>query len=251
MSDTLFTKHVKLIELDAILDTRLTIYKQLEMDVDAIFKEGYRNRVYDRFPEVDYDKYMELYKNRNNDMLLAATVTELLYIINKEGRGNFDTRKAMGLAEINEVWINLYPYDLNEGQAFQIGKAVSVLLKGSGYSVKTVRYPYEELTLQFLEENYIKQYYVYQYEQWLEPQVPTLLKDKNHYAVSVIAPWLITADLTEETTESLDEMIASGTSPAEILRSHFAPWFSLELTKSRLFSSIMSTDVYPDYINQD
>jgi len=110
----LFKKSVILIELDAILDTRLTIYKKMGIDIDSIMKQGYNNRVYDRFPGVDYDKYMEMYKNRGNELLEAATITDLPYLIVKEAEDDYAFRDAANLINVNEVWINIYPYDLDE-----------------------------------------------------------------------------------------------------------------------------------------
>ena len=249
MKKDLFVKHVKLVELDAVLDTRLSIYKMMNLDVDAIFNAGYRNRVYDRIPDMDYDKYMELYKNRDNRMLKMALSTELPHVIATEGLEHKDFRTAMDATEINEVWINVFPYDLSDIQQFEIGKAISRILRGTGYNVKVVNYDRKLLTLPWLKERDINALYLYQYEEWLVEHIERIINNDEHYNLKVIAPWLITCEMTEEISEYIDKMTTCNTHPAKLLRGHFAQWFDLNLTKSRTFSTILAPDIYPDYID--
>jgi len=246
----LFKKSVILIELDAILDTRLTIYKKMGIDIDSIMQQGYNNRVYDRFPGVDYDKYMEMYKNRDNELLEAATITDLPYLIIKEAEYDYAFRDAADLINVDEIWINVYPYDLDENQKFEIGRALSEVFKGSGYGIKVMEKPRKEMTLHWMRDNKICKFYVYQYEEWVMDISDYLINLKEVFDIKVIAPWLITSELTEEVSDYLDKMIASNAHPTKLLRGHFAQWFSLELTKARLFSSILSDDIYPSYVEE-
>lgn len=241
-------KEITIMELDTVLDTRLAIYQMLKKDLDELFKEGFRNRVYDRFIGVDFDRYMEIYRDRDKRLLLSATVTELPYIFGKEQSDTYDNKVAVGVDDM-ELWINVNPYKLTALEKANIGQAIASIIKGSGFTTKVVDIPYDDLTPTFIVENHIRTLYFYQYELWLEKQMKRLMEfEKRPLKLVVRAPWLISKEMDEETANQIQEWVSGNTHPCDVMKATYINYFTLMLEKSRLYTSIIADDIYPSYV---
>jgi len=241
-------RQVRLIELDAILDTRIPILKEMGLDVQRILDSGYRNRMLD-LPGIDYDKYMVLYKNRSVKYLKGAKVTELLFYIQDEGKDERIMTESGMDVRIREVWVNINPYKLDIKERHVIGESVNALLEGGGFRLKVVDIPIEELTPEFFEKNDITDYYIYQHELWVNQHVKGMVENKRYMNTTIHTPYLISAELDEEKALMLDRILSTGHSPHEAMAFYYSTLFPIDFMKSRVFTSVLAPDVYPDYID--
>ena len=242
-------RNVKLLELDTILDTRIPILQEMGVDLNALFESGYRNRMLD-LPGLDYDLYMELYKNRSTRYLKDAKVTELLYFIQQEGVTERTLSESGIQMLLREVWVNVNPYDLPPNRMHDLGESINALLEGGGYKLKLVNIPIEELTPKYFKDNDITDYYIYQHELWVNVHVKRMIEDKITMNTTIHTPYLISTELDEEKALLLDRMMSTGHSPHEAMAFYYSTLFPIDFMKSRVFTNVTIPDVYPDYIDQ-
>lgn len=243
-------QNISIIELDALLDTRVGIFLQMGLDLNKLFLGGYRNRVIERFHIEDYETYQKLYKERTNAVLTTAVSTELIHKILEEAADRQSLLTVEGGHKLC-IYINMYPYDLTKEQQGNIVAAIGTILQGTGYSIHVMDKSYTELTPEWLKENEIDNLYLYQYELWLNEQAQSLSVLTNPMDTVIHSPWLISTEMDEELSNKMDEWAKNKVHPADIITLSYSKWFKLALDKSRYYSSIMADDKYPDYISQD
>lgn len=146
-----FTTVKLLLELDALLDTRLSILGSLDPKRTALTMQdtSYTSRVIDRFPGFDNDAYLSAYQSRTKTLLGGAMRTDVIKIVH-----DFITRvmnrNIVSPEPIDtEIVLNIYPYDLTEKERalITLGLIKSMPLCPR---VTTVSMPTEKLTPQYL-----------------------------------------------------------------------------------------------------
>ena len=80
------------VDIDSIMDTRLTVLHSIDEDIASkqIKSGAYFTRLKDEFDYITYDMFKYIYKNRNKQHLRLATPTPMLdlikeYVLVKEG----------------------------------------------------------------------------------------------------------------------------------------------------------------------
>jgi len=142
-----------LVELDAILDTRLAMAYLLDKtSVEKITTDGsYYTRIKDNYGYISKDIFTAFYKRRTKDLLTLGLPTPIFDIL-KEHYGEIITD------EINDeyeedilIYVNIYPYNLNEDEKNNIIKSVQLVVPKS--KVKTISLSKKELTPDWIDHN--------------------------------------------------------------------------------------------------
>lgn len=200
------TTHVVLVELDALLDTRIaTVARLYPQQAAKLLNQHYRNRPSDQFkiliPELDEDAYASAYAGRDTDTLAAARPTDMVIILS-DIVDDLVTQIATGSPLVNSlsVEVNTYPYKLTSEEMDELSKAVSELT-GIVVPVTAVYIPYESLDYDVIRANKYSVMVLYNYQDWFS-------KSHRKYTtrpvgcpdVTIVAPALVVngADLREE-----------------------------------------------------
>lgn len=157
--------------LDSIMDTRLSTLYALDQNlaVEQLTSGSYVNRKKDNFKNISSDIFNTMYKNRTKFMLAITTVTESINLL-----GQFILESISELKNVesgvlsSDVYINIYPYKLNNIEQEQLFNLFSKLLPEFVY-VKFVDMSLDELTPDWVSKN-VNNILLYDGLQWLEIQ---------------------------------------------------------------------------------
>ncbi len=132
-----------LIELDALLDTRIGTVSRLNSD-DAIklIQNGaaYRTRLSDDLntlvPSINLDEYKGTYKARDADTLAVSSITPFVIIL-REIASQFETALIhTPLMERATIDVNVYPYKLTTEETMAIQQCISHYVNSVTMEVK-------------------------------------------------------------------------------------------------------------------
>lgn len=140
-----------LLELDALLDTRLSILGSLDPKRTAQIMQdtSYTTRVIDRFPGFDNEAYQKAYDTRTSKSLGGAMRTDVIKILHDFITRVMNRNIVSPTPVDTEIVLNVHPYQLSEKeQAFiTLGLIRSMPLCPR---VTIVNMPVEQLTPQYL-----------------------------------------------------------------------------------------------------
>ncbi len=165
---------IVLVELDALLDTRLPTLGSIhpQFAVKASEDKRYYGRIIDDFTEicgVDKHQFRQTYEARSMDILRASLITEIPFILNelvtKLEREAIDTPFLSRV----KVEINCYPYELDADEKEGIALAVSARC-GQEAEVSCVWLTPEQMTPAFLKMRYSGMF-IYNFRTWMEKQM--------------------------------------------------------------------------------
>lgn len=236
------------IDLDALLDTRLALISLLDAEWAAKVTSNqqdfnvYANRIDDEFEFLNLGKggFKETWRTRVTDLLPISMATALTYdlkniIVELIGNASMNPAMVSGI----EITVNLWPYtDLSDVEIKGIVDAIDVHV-GQLVDIKTICKSPQELTPRFFKDNDYVAYFTYDLEAWLNCQYNVVgvdLEAAKMPRFSVVAPFIVVnkEDLREAVTteapngETVD--IRTG------IQFTFADFFKLEVTDIGLFS---------------
>ena len=174
MSDKELPRRIFLAELDVLLDTRAAIlFRELgEEKTIEILQNGYFNRVVDDYPGLPFDKFRDLYRNRDKSILENALATK---IINVAKQYVFSVKRNIIASPFHYdpvVMINTHPYDLTDEETAVIHKMVSARI-GNAAEVEFINMPYEKIGNKFLKKNDVAYLAIYDYVEYLNKHTDT------------------------------------------------------------------------------
>ena len=240
-------KHNILIDLDVLLDTRITTLVQLNPEEAVkILDAGYCSRPTDDMTyfktSITNDEYTTAYANRNIDTLknsrmtnyifeLAITVKQLTEDLAKDNTRVTDPC----------VVINYYPYkDLDTETLEQIVYAIEQYVT-TAIDIKTVCLEPDKLDLRALKALDILTYITYDFQLWFE-SVFTVSKGKNsiisYPKFTLIAPKIMPKIDSFDRLDGDARKILQNKSPFEFMKLYWAPMFGLEYCPVELMSLI-------------
>jgi hypothetical protein len=158
-----------MIELDALLDTRLAVIATMGYDkVETVLQSDYFKRKSDKFKDVDIEEFRTRYKNRDKTILKDAVVTplakmlkEFTEITNKNGSGT-------PFKFVPKIILNTFPYHLDQEESESILAAIRTITDGN-CDLESVYMSYAELTPLYARKQ-LSVMILYAYDQWLEIQ---------------------------------------------------------------------------------
>lgn len=230
-----------LVELDALLDTRLGTLHSMnpEFAVEALRSSAYFTRVIDDFTEicgVGKDEFREAYSRRGMEQLVASTITEIPFIL---------AELTMKLeAEIIDtpfvsdviVEINCYPYELDEEEQSIIANAVSCRLNKD----TLVRCVYK--APETLSPSYVKGRYggmiLYNFRDWMDKHVEAF-KNVKMPRITILAPALYYDEIPSK-HEFTKDGIRPEVNAFQLSEVGLVEFFSLSLLPAQIFSILQA-----------
>jgi hypothetical protein len=238
-----------MVELDALLDTRISILADMGVDLDELERRGYKHRVYDRHDDLyDYEKYQRRYIERDNKTLIRATSTELLLYLQEMIKSRHQYLEEHHEDEYYHIVVNTYPYTLTEHQVKCIQSAVAHYLAALGCKIDIDRLPIEKLDKSYVQDHNISYLFMYHYELWLNHHlIDKDTKDTTYEGLTIVSPYLVSSKMTKELAKLLDDYQNDGIHPSMITKAAFQKWVTIETIDAHWFTNAMMKDIYPPY----
>lgn len=243
-------KHVVLIDLDVILDTRVsTLFNINNDEAIRLLEEGFCSRKTDDLSltssVITNEEFKMAYDNRDVDTLKSARLTsyifELATVISDLTKSlmSDDTR-----IEEPCIVINYYPYkDLDADTLADIIYAIGCYTTDA-IEIKAAFYEPKMLDLPFLKENEILTYITYDFTKWFESSF-SIAKGKksiiSYPKLTVIAPMIMPKVDSFDNLDGESQKILQNKTPFEFMRLYWAPMFGLEFCPIELMSLIDTT----------
>lgn len=159
-----------MVELDALLDTRLATLDRLDPKAaHDILEARYWERTMDDFGKltqgaVTNEAFWDAYRQRDVETLKRSRCTELVVVLDRqmkelEARVGADP-EVMG----TKVVVNTYPYRLDDDERASLVNAV-MAYAGVTTEVTTVSLAYEDLTPSYIKQHW-DHLYLYEFDRW-------------------------------------------------------------------------------------
>jgi hypothetical protein len=183
---------VILVELDALLDTRLPTLSLIssKAGLECAQDPRYYDRVIDDFEPIcgiTKDAFRALYQKRDAEIMRSATITEMPFILNDlVSKLELETLDTPFVSRVI-VEVNIYPYTLDEEERDLIALAVMARC-GGGTEVRCVRFAANVLTPAVVRERY-SGLILYNFRDWMQCHLEAFISVKMP-RVSVLAPAL-------------------------------------------------------------
>ena len=159
--------HSVFVDLDSLMDTRLALlYYHFPDKIDTILSI-YPFRLSDDYPGVvDYATFLDLYKERNKEILLLSVITPIVYLLKDFVEKAIENLTQSIQPAPPKIFLNIYPYQLSEEEVSVI---VNALLSSIGKKVdlEVVNMSNKEITPEFLKAC-VNIYFKYDYYLWLD-----------------------------------------------------------------------------------
>lgn len=161
-----------LIELDAIMDTRLATIARLSPEAAKrmVSNKAYYTRSSDQFDLIDstinMNAYQELYKKRDYLTLMGSRPTAMVLLIAEHVR-DLERRLYRGEPDITAfaVDVNTYPYDLTDVEIAAVLEAVKKICNIT-VAVEHVYIPPDKLTTSYINTCHWAGIYMYNFMDW-------------------------------------------------------------------------------------
>lgn len=234
-------KQTLLIDLDALVDTRLGTLNKISSDITAeIMGNGYWDRMRDDFDvlsrnKIDIDEYKRLYAERDVETLASSIMTAALTLIGPMTQElQKRAARAVDVGEI-EVMINFSPYKLDreliEEYVNVIRNYLAITCKVSG-----VHFSLAELTPTKLDQ--IADIWItYAYDDWLTLHNQALLTDRIPM-MTILAPALMYNAEKLSKEELTDIRTGEEFNPFKLHQDIMAEFIGIEFHPSFVFSMV-------------
>lgn len=222
-----------LIDLDCILDTRLAVIKSFDESVgDELAKtRAYRERTRDNFEELTHGKitqaaYTAAYAARDVDILSLARMSDImLYLRKLSDQAAVQIGRGVEMQTF-EVTLNLYPYQLEEGTAEMIRRAVADSLNPIA-QVTTAYLPTKDLPPETIKTGF-DMYLTYDQEVWIQTHQRELIEHCRIPLFTLTCPMISRTEVEPGPTEAIrDPFSGYEMIMAEFVAIEFLPagWF--------------------------
>jgi hypothetical protein len=224
-----------LIELDALLDTRLgTLRQQMGVEyAQRILTLDYITREIDAFEGIETSVFQEMYAARNEETLKCSVVTAL--VTRLKDLTTFLSELAVNAPEYDGIRlaVNTYPYRLSKAVLRDIGKSVSVWTGGL-IPVELVNITPQDLTPIHVKSHFAM-LFMYDYGSWIETQTvafhETLIPE-----IHLVAPALYFSKKPD--AKELKDLVRQAAHPFQATMMFLTPMVGLELVDAKWFSIV-------------
>ena len=232
MPEEITKKQGIFIELDALLDTRLSTLYSIGPDavVDSLTKNYFSRRI-DTFEGVDKKVFSEIYKARDKVTLSNAVVTKAIGFVKELILLTTSQAIKTPFHTGAKLIINTYPYDLDESEVNAIVEGV-VYAIDAACDVQAVSMSLKDLTPRYCKDN-LGYMFLYDYIPWLEQQGYNF-KDLPCPEIMVIVPGIYFTE-EEPTKQEMTEAIQSFMHPLRAMEFVSAYYIDLKLYDIDLF----------------
>lgn len=228
------------IELDALLDTRLSTIIDVAGEDAAlnVLSNGYFTRSSDNFVGVDKQAFDLAYANRTKDVLINATVTKVLSLVNDFV---FAMNKQAVLGPMHagpKIILNTYPYLLTEEETNVIIRGL-VAATNKSVDITAVRLPPKNITPVFCKEQFAIMF-MYQYDKWFEEQAVNF-DNARCPELTCFVPALYF--VKEPTKEELVELVAKDMHPLSAMEMLSSVFINLKLYEVEYFCANVANNI--------
>ena len=177
-----------LVELDALLDTRIATIGRMGGDVlKTVLASNYHSRLIDYWEGIDNDQFKELYTNRNIVTLKESILTNIGILVADFCKKTIELNTTSPFHYKPKVSINIHPYKLTDSDINTVISSVVMLIDGMG-DVEAIDVPYSYLTPKYLLQN-TSVVVLYKYDDWLEANsVNDIIKKERCPEIGLIGP---------------------------------------------------------------
>jgi hypothetical protein len=219
------------IELDALLDTRISVLASMGDDVlKAALLSGYHDRDIDRFLTIDNELFSKLYADRDKTILKDSIVTPMSVLLKEFAEETLDMVSNSPHHYKPKVILNIYPYDLNEEDVNELISTI-VQLTYKLCDVEAVNMPYEMITPMYVKST-LSVMVLYEYYKWLEVHsLNSLLKKTTCPEVTLLGPRIYFKPKDHHVNTTID--------PFEAMELLAAPLIGLKLIPIENYSLVI------------
>jgi hypothetical protein len=207
MSESLATSTV-LIELDALLDTRLATIASLgDAALDAAYTPEYHNRLQDIFTGVDRDIYATKYAQRDSSILANAVVTPMGEMLTQFTYSTLHQVINTPFHYQPKILLNIHPYHLTEDEIYVIMESIRTLTCSKA-DIQIIDVAYADISPSYVKSN-ISIMVMYEYYKWLEiHSVNGAFRRVSCPEVTLLGPAIYFTDpvSTDATIEAMEAM---------------------------------------------
>lgn len=164
MDDTYSTL---LVDLDSILDTRFGLLASIDTTyAENAIKAGYHQRTVDDFPDVPFETFESLYRDRTKLALEKTRITPIALMVNDFVNKTIDMSLNSPYKMLPRVMINVHPYELSpEEETLIIQGLIGVVDQRA--DIQLVSYSVEKIHPLFVKR-YLSMMIMYRYDEWLK-----------------------------------------------------------------------------------
>lgn len=247
-------KHIILIELDVLLDTRLGLLSSIDESISTeVLEKGWGSRQSDEVSvftdRITDEEFKKRWENRTADILPYSRISNYILEL-KDMVEQLEEQILTDTGRIKDsaIIVNTYPYlDLEEDELFDLLETLKELL-GTVIPIRIGKYKPEEIDLPMLKDNHILTYVVYDWITWMnKAMAPCKGQDAMvcNPKLTIIAPKLINKleDLNSITRQDIETM--GNLDIFGVLQIYWAPVFGLAFCPSELMS-LINPSIFPD-----
>lgn len=230
-SKTLGQKQGIYVDIDSLLDTRFGTLVGMGQEVlIGVLDNGYFQRRAETFYGVEKEVFDEAYKKRDKSVLAQSVITKVLGFVNELVREMNTQAIQTPFHTGPKIYINTYPYELNDSEAAVILKAV-VKVTNQLSDVILIHKEPKALTPQYCDSNFAVMF-MYDYAPFLEAQGEAFVQ-KRCPSLSVFVPGIYF--VREPTAEELSSALETRMHPIKEMELISAPMIGLKLYEIELF----------------
>ncbi len=186
------TKHRLLIQIDAIMDTRLACLEKADISwAKAAYEGNYYKRITNNFsyisPIINNEKYKEIWNSRDVEILKKSKPTVLLKRLMDNQIETVHLHEDQPDFLELEVTLNVYPYKLNSEEKEEFKKILSSYLHTERVRVSYI--PYTNMNPHWVKTNF-DQMILHDVQDWLGPHVE-YIKDNRPKSVIITFPLIL------------------------------------------------------------
>ena len=222
-----------LIDLDSLFDTRLgtLILNNYHQLLPINTSNKYHIRLDDSFHgSVDKTKFYEDYAKRDKETLANSTLTLAIDIVKDFVASTLRADPTSPILFYPKVYINIYPYKLEQDEVDNIVLGLHSHLKGKA-QVEAIYLDPAMLSIDYINQH-LSVMVMYEYNKWLDAQTELgSFKTKACPSVTLMAPRIFFAKTPKSATE-VDKTFT-------LLDNITKPFINLELLPSIFFSTYL------------
>lgn len=249
-------KHIVMVDLDALLDTRLATIALFDSKIALRLSKdpAYFTREHDGFeelvnhPEFKQEDYDETYKKRNSITLAAARPTPIYFQLKVILNALVQDCLLNPDKDHVQLIVNTHPYDLERDELEDVMAAITTMVPEQA-SVKQVRLPIHILSPAYLKD-LCGHWYTYSFDEWVETHfgrkeklTEEEIKSFMNPSMNLYAPKRFRS---KEDFDKYNEMVAAATGKDEVKDPFTEMYFLMYSFVGLEFKSIFEYSIITD-----
>ena len=242
-------KHLALIELDVLFDTRIGTLSKFGDDVaiDAL-ENGYRSRITDDIStftkKITNEQFKEAYRNRDKDTLKLSRMTNFIFTLrNIVTELETNILDQAGILEDAAILLNVYPYQLTDNEAFTFKSCLEEYI-GTSIPIRISNFSPDQLGLYELKEMSVMTYAMYNTEEWFNANF-NIRKGKERIVpypqLDIYMPMILPKLNSLDVLTSEDKALMKSQNAFDIFKLYWAPLFGVVFTPIELMTIVDTT----------